>query len=297
MPTMFGSHELDRLLPLPPDMREWLPERHLAHHVSDLVKVLLCGYAPPSHGIVGRPEEDMAFRVLGAGNLPSHGTLCGSRRRHLEDSRGLFSEVVRVARRMGLAHFGRIGGHRLVNQLQEVAGPDRTVPTMAYARHLAGGHVEGGERGCRPVAPVVVSAPFRRSRPHGRVRLGPVPGSATFRPRTAPRRIPADGDTARRCPAPSRRTAGRATAFKVSTRWASDQTPAGCVPPSPDRARRPRPSSVCSNGWRPAASTPRSSRPRAPRPRRRSCAAHRTGARRAGRRTRTRRTVGVICRR
>ena len=34
----------------------------------------------------------MAFRVLGAGNFPSHRTLCEFRRRHLED--GLFLEVV-----------------------------------------------------------------------------------------------------------------------------------------------------------------------------------------------------------
>ena len=50
----------------------------------------------------------MAFRVLGAGNFPSHRTLCEFRRRHLEDFRGLFVEVVRVARRMGLARFGKL---------------------------------------------------------------------------------------------------------------------------------------------------------------------------------------------
>ena len=50
----------------------------------------------------------MAFRVLGAGNLPSHRTLCGFRRRHLEDFRGLFVEVVRGACGMGLARFGKL---------------------------------------------------------------------------------------------------------------------------------------------------------------------------------------------
>ena len=120
-------------------MHEWLPEGHLAHHVSDLVdeldlkafytpyegdgrrnapyeprmmvKVLLYGYATgvfSSRGIARRLEEDVAFRVLGAGNFPSHRTLCEFRRRHLEDFRGLFVEVVRVARRMGLARFGKL---------------------------------------------------------------------------------------------------------------------------------------------------------------------------------------------
>ena len=76
-----------------------------------MVKVLPYGYATrvfPSRGIAGRPEEDAAFRVLGAGNLPGHRTLCGFRRRHLEDFRGLFVEVVRVARRMGSARFGKL---------------------------------------------------------------------------------------------------------------------------------------------------------------------------------------------
>ena len=32
--------------PLPPDVREWLPEGHMAHHVSDLVADLTAFYAP-----------------------------------------------------------------------------------------------------------------------------------------------------------------------------------------------------------------------------------------------------------
>ena len=35
--TTFRPYEPDRLLLPAPDMRGWLPERHLAHHVSDLV--------------------------------------------------------------------------------------------------------------------------------------------------------------------------------------------------------------------------------------------------------------------
>ena len=50
----------------------------------------------------------MAFRVSGAGNLPSHRTICGFRRRHPEDFRRLFVEVVRVARGMGPVPFGKL---------------------------------------------------------------------------------------------------------------------------------------------------------------------------------------------
>ena len=61
-----------------------------------------------SRGMARKLEEDVAFRVLGAGNFPSHRTLCEFRRRHLEDFKGLFVEVVRVAREMGLAKFGTL---------------------------------------------------------------------------------------------------------------------------------------------------------------------------------------------
>ena len=37
MPTRFRPYHLDQGLLLPPDLRDWLPEGHLAHHVGDLV--------------------------------------------------------------------------------------------------------------------------------------------------------------------------------------------------------------------------------------------------------------------
>jgi len=139
MATTFRPYEPDQMLLLRPDVRDWLPEGHFAHHVSDLVdgldltafyapyegdgrrnapyeprmmvKVLLYGYATgvfSSRAMARKLEEDVAFRVLGAGNFPSHRTLCEFRRRHLEDFKGRFVEVVRVAREMGLARFGKL---------------------------------------------------------------------------------------------------------------------------------------------------------------------------------------------
>ena len=97
-----------------------------------MVKVLPYGYATgvfSSRGIAERLEDDVAFRVLGAGNLPSHRTICGFRRRHLEDFERLFVEVVRVAHEMGLVRFrealgGRDGGAGERKQRQG-AGYDR----------------------------------------------------------------------------------------------------------------------------------------------------------------------------
>ena len=139
MSTTFCRYAPDQSLLLPPDVRAWLPEGHLAHHVSDLVdgldltafyaayardgrrnapyeprmmvKVLLYAYATgvfSSRGIARRLAEDVAFRVLAAGNFPQHRTVCEFRRRHLEDFKALFVEVVRLARELGLASFGKL---------------------------------------------------------------------------------------------------------------------------------------------------------------------------------------------
>ena len=139
MSTTFRPYLPDQMLLLPADLRAWLPEGHLAHHVSDLVdgldltafyapyagdgrrnapyeprmmlKVLLYAYATgvfSSRGIARKLEEDVAFRVLGAGNFPQHRTLCEFRRRHLSDFKELFIEVVRLAQELGLARFGKL---------------------------------------------------------------------------------------------------------------------------------------------------------------------------------------------
>ena len=107
MPTTFRPYRPDQGLLLAPDLRDWLPEGHLANHVSDLVdgldltafyapyegdgrrkspyesrmmaKVLIYGYATgvfSSRGLARKLEEDVAFRVLAAGNFPSHRTIC-----------------------------------------------------------------------------------------------------------------------------------------------------------------------------------------------------------------------------
>jgi len=139
MPTTFRPYQPDQLLLLSPDVREWLPSGHLAHHVSDLVdaldlsafyapyegdgrrnapyepsmmvKVLIYAYATgvfSSRAIARKLEEDVAFRVLGAENFPQHRTICEFRRRHLEEFEGMFVEVVRVAREMGVVRFGTL---------------------------------------------------------------------------------------------------------------------------------------------------------------------------------------------
>ena len=51
MSTTFRPYAPDQSLLLPPDVREWLPEGHLAHHVSDLVDGLdLTAFYVPYEG-------------------------------------------------------------------------------------------------------------------------------------------------------------------------------------------------------------------------------------------------------
>ena len=139
MSTTFRRYAPEQSLLMPPDVRDWLPEGHLAHHISDLVdgldltafyapyegdgrrnapydprmlvKVLLYAYATgvfSSRGIAKKLEEDVAFRVLGAVNFPQHRTVCEFRRRHLADFKRLFVEVVALARELGLVRFGKL---------------------------------------------------------------------------------------------------------------------------------------------------------------------------------------------
>ena len=139
MPTRFRAYQPDQILLMPVRLKDWVPEGHLAHQVSDvvdkldlsafyapyegdgrrnapyspamLVKVLIYGYATgvfSSRGIARKLEEDVAFRMLAAGNFPKHRTICEFRRRHLRQFQALFLEVVRMSREMGLVRLGTL---------------------------------------------------------------------------------------------------------------------------------------------------------------------------------------------
>ena len=139
MPTTYRRYQPDQPLLLPPDLQEWVPPGHLAHHVSDvvdaldltsfyapyegdgrrnapyepsmMVKVLIYAYATgtfSSRAVARKLEEDVAFRMLAAGNFPQHRTVCEFRCRHLAEFSELFVGVVQVAREMGLARFGKL---------------------------------------------------------------------------------------------------------------------------------------------------------------------------------------------
>jgi len=76
-----------------------------------MVKVLLYGYATgtfSSRKLAKKLEEDVAFRVLAAGNFPAHRTICEFRQGHLQEFQELFVELVRIAREAGMIRLGTV---------------------------------------------------------------------------------------------------------------------------------------------------------------------------------------------
>ncbi len=124
---------------LPPSLKDWLPDGHLAYFVSDLIdhldltaitrvydaeergyppyhpvmltKVLVYAYCVgvfASRRIQRRLVEDVAFRVLAAGNTPDFRTIADFRKTHLAALQGLFEQVLRLASALGAPRVGRV---------------------------------------------------------------------------------------------------------------------------------------------------------------------------------------------
>lgn len=124
---------------LPPSLRDWLPEDHLAYFVSDVVdqldlsaiesvyeeeergqppyhpgmmsKILLYGYCVgvfSSRRIEKRVREDVGFRMLAAGNEPDFRTISDFRKLHLGALQGLFDQLLQIALEAGTMKLGRV---------------------------------------------------------------------------------------------------------------------------------------------------------------------------------------------
>ena len=124
---------------LPPSLRDWLPEGHLAYFVSDLidamdlgeieayyeredrgyppyhprmmVKVVVYGYCVgvfSSRRLQKRLQEDIGFKLLAAGNEPDFRTLSDFRKLHLKVLQGLFEQVLRMALELGALKLGGV---------------------------------------------------------------------------------------------------------------------------------------------------------------------------------------------
>src|SRR5271155_2688666 len=123
---------------LPPSVDEWLPEKHLArfvvevidgldlramsgeyrgsgsasYHPRVLVGLLVYGYATgvfSSRKLERATHDSGAFRFIAANDHLDHDTLATFRRRFLKPIEGLFVQVLLLAREMGVLKMGTIG--------------------------------------------------------------------------------------------------------------------------------------------------------------------------------------------
>jgi len=81
------------------------------YHPVMLTKVLVYAYCVgvfSSRKIQRRLKEDVAFRVLAAGNEPDFRTIADFRKTHLPALTGFFEQVLRLARELGAPRVGRV---------------------------------------------------------------------------------------------------------------------------------------------------------------------------------------------
>ena len=123
---------------LPPSVDEWLPEKHLArfvvevidgldlramsgdyrgsgsasYHPRMLLGILVYGYATgvfSSRKLERATYDSVAFRFIAANDHPDHDTIAAFRRRFLKQIEALFVQVLLLAREMGVLKMGTIG--------------------------------------------------------------------------------------------------------------------------------------------------------------------------------------------
>jgi len=133
-------YDLNQQLLLPPDMKSWLPEGHLALFLADvvgqmdlglfyraqskkddrgraayhprmMVTLLLYAYCagkPSSRKIEKATYEEVAFRVLAGDRHPDHDSISSFRKAHIKELGGLFSQVLLLCREAGLVKLGHV---------------------------------------------------------------------------------------------------------------------------------------------------------------------------------------------
>jgi transposase len=122
---------------MPPSVDEWLPEKHLArfvveviasldlramigryrgcgeasYHPTLLLGILVYGYATgvfSSRKLERATYDSVAFRFVAANQHPDHDTIAAFRRRFLKQIETLFVQVLMLAREMGMLKMGTV---------------------------------------------------------------------------------------------------------------------------------------------------------------------------------------------
>src|SRR5919205_1907508 len=139
MGQRFVACDREQSFLLPPDVRDWLAQDHLAWFVIDavgemdldafyaayrldgrcrppydpamMVALLLYAYARgerSSRAIERSCVEDVAFRVIAANQVPDHATIARFRQRHEDAIAELFGSVLGLCARAGMVQVGVI---------------------------------------------------------------------------------------------------------------------------------------------------------------------------------------------
>src|SRR5579875_3704782 len=139
MSKTYKPYQPDQDFLLPPSLKDWLPEKHLAYFVSEVVeeldlsgiyavyerdergqppydprmmtKLLVYGYCVGVYSarkIQQRLIEDVAFRMLAAGNEPDFRTISDFRKIHLQALEGLFEQALKIVLETGTVKLGRV---------------------------------------------------------------------------------------------------------------------------------------------------------------------------------------------
>jgi transposase len=129
------NRDMDFLMP--PSVDEWLPQRHLARFVAEVIEgldlramtgsyrgsgeasyhprlllgLIIYGYATgvfSSRNLERATHDSVAFRFIAANEHPDHDTIANFRRRFLKQIEALFVQVLSMAREMGVLKLGTV---------------------------------------------------------------------------------------------------------------------------------------------------------------------------------------------
>lgn len=162
--SRYITYNPDQAWLLPPSVREELGEDHLAVFVHELVERLDLSRFEAEHSEEGRPSyppqlllkvwlyayaqgltssrrleqrihEDLGFRYLAGGLKPDFWTLNRFRQKHPKAVNDVFTQVIEVARRMGMVRLGRVAIDS--TRVQANASPDRSDSCQQLRRERA----------------------------------------------------------------------------------------------------------------------------------------------------------------
>jgi transposase len=137
MASKFLECDRNTLYLLPPSIQDWLPEKHLARFVVDIIEQLDVSAFEKKYGVLGRKaypvrimlglifygyitgvhssrkieeatHDSIPFRYIAVNNYPDHSSIAFFRKQFLNELEGVFVQVLKVASEMGLLKFGRV---------------------------------------------------------------------------------------------------------------------------------------------------------------------------------------------